>query len=46
MVLMETNSLILTLLKQMQNFAWVYSIILAIVTCFLMENKTKMLMKF
>ena len=49
MILMETltNSLILTLqIKQMQNFAWVYIIILAIVTCFLLENKVKMLIKF
>ena len=45
MILMEAlvhqkKSLVLILVKKTQNFAWVCIIILIIVTCLLMENKS------
>ena len=36
----QRKSLALILAKQIQNFAWVYIIMLIIVICFEMENKS------
>ena len=36
----QSKSLILILLKQAQNFVWVYNIMLIIVICLLIENKS------
>ena len=35
----ERKNLVLILLNQMQNFAWVYIIMMIIVICLLMEKK-------
>ena len=38
-LIQQRINLALILLKQMQNFAWVYIIMVIIIICFLMENK-------